>query len=99
MPSDSGPRWFHRSCSICEASCGIRVLADRDRLALQRVGHIGRHLLAERTCTLAERDHALLPLAGAIVAFPGVDGTQQQFTTASGRCTHQHAAAAIPLRR
>ena len=43
--------------------------------------------------------HALLPLTGAIVAFPGVDGTQQQFTTASGRCTHQHAAAAIPLRR
>ena len=43
--------------------------------------------------------HALLSLAGAIVAFPGVDGTQQQFTTASGRCTHQHAAAAIPLRR
>ena len=44
--------------------------------------------------------HALLPLAGAIVAFPGVEpGTQQQFTTASGRCTHQHAAAAIPLRR
>ena len=44
--------------------------------------------------------HALLPLTGAIVAFPGVaGGTQQQFTTASGRCTHQHAAAAIPLRR
>ena len=42
-----------------------------------------------------------LPLAGAIVAFPGVEpgGTQRQFTTASGRCTHQHAAAAIPLRR
>lgn len=44
--------------------------------------------------------HALLPLTGAIVAFPGEPGgTQQQFTTASGRCTHQHAAAAIPLRR
>ena len=42
--------------------------------------------------------HALLPLAGAIVAFPGV-GIQQQFATASGRCPHQHAAAAIPLRR
>ena len=42
--------------------------------------------------------NAALATGAAII--PGVaGGTQQQFTTASGRCTHQHAAAAIPLRR
>ena len=37
MPSESGPRWFHRSCSICEASCGIRVLADREKREVLRI--------------------------------------------------------------
>ncbi|MBJ19647.1 MAG: hypothetical protein CL933_09520 [Deltaproteobacteria bacterium] len=30
-------RWFHRSCSICEASCGIRVLADREERKVLRI--------------------------------------------------------------
>jgi anaerobic selenocysteine-containing dehydrogenase len=30
-------QWFHRSCSICEASCGIRVLADRDTRKVLRI--------------------------------------------------------------
>lgn len=30
-------RWFHRSCSICEASCGLRVLADRDSRKVLRI--------------------------------------------------------------
>lgn len=29
--------WFHRSCSICEASCGIRVLADREKRKVIRI--------------------------------------------------------------
>lgn len=29
--------WFHRSCSICEASCGIRVLADREKRKVLRI--------------------------------------------------------------
>jgi anaerobic selenocysteine-containing dehydrogenase len=29
--------WFHRSCSICEASCGIRVLADREARKVLRI--------------------------------------------------------------
>ncbi len=30
-------RWFHRSCSICEASCGLRVLADREERRVLRI--------------------------------------------------------------
>ncbi len=30
-------RWFHRSCSICEASCGLRILADRDEREVLRI--------------------------------------------------------------
>ena len=30
-------RWFHRSCPICEASCGLRVLADRERREVLRI--------------------------------------------------------------
>lgn len=33
MPAE----WFHRSCSICEASCGIRVLADREARRVLRI--------------------------------------------------------------
>lgn len=33
MPAE----WFHRSCSICEASCGIRVLADRETRKVLRI--------------------------------------------------------------
>ena len=30
-------QWYHRSCSICEASCGIRVLADREKREVLRI--------------------------------------------------------------
>ena len=30
-------QWYHRSCSICEASCGIRVLADRENRTVLRI--------------------------------------------------------------
>ncbi len=30
-------RWFHRSCPICEASCGLRVLADRETRSVLRI--------------------------------------------------------------
>lgn len=30
-------QWYHRSCSICEASCGIRVLADRETRKVLRI--------------------------------------------------------------
>jgi len=30
-------QWFHRSCSICEASCGLRVLADREERKVLRI--------------------------------------------------------------
>ena len=30
-------QWFHRSCSICEASCGLRILADRDKREVLRI--------------------------------------------------------------
>ncbi|MAG32705.1 MAG: hypothetical protein CL908_17635 [Deltaproteobacteria bacterium] len=29
--------WFHRSCSICEASCGLRILADREKRRVVRI--------------------------------------------------------------
>lgn len=29
--------WFHRSCSICEASCGLRILADREKREVLRI--------------------------------------------------------------
>jgi anaerobic selenocysteine-containing dehydrogenase len=33
MPAE----WFHRSCSICEASCGLRILADREKREVLRI--------------------------------------------------------------
>ena len=33
MPAE----WFHRSCSICEASCGLRILADRENREVLRI--------------------------------------------------------------
>jgi len=30
-------QWFHRSCSICEASCGLRILADREQRKVLRI--------------------------------------------------------------
>ncbi len=29
--------WIHRSCPICEAQCGLRVLADRDARRVERI--------------------------------------------------------------
>ncbi len=29
--------WIHRSCPICEASCGLRILADRERREVVRI--------------------------------------------------------------
>jgi len=32
-----GAEWYHRSCSICEASCGLRILADREQRKVLRI--------------------------------------------------------------
>ncbi|MCH2170248.1 molybdopterin-dependent oxidoreductase [Myxococcota bacterium] len=33
----SEPRWFQRSCPICEASCSLKILADREQREVLRI--------------------------------------------------------------
>ena len=37
QPCMVSAQWYHRSCSICEASCGIRVLAHRAERKVLRI--------------------------------------------------------------
>ena len=69
-------RWYHRSCPICEASCGLRILADRESREVLRIegnendpvsqGHLCPKAMALKGCEASGRRSTSWPVRGTI---------------------------------